>query len=312
MNLTRGKVNIYIGIGIILACMLALFGINRFGENVQAEEKKAQQAQQEKEKNERQAQYQQQLEVLYGEINALIKEKESLKSEAIGIGFYDLSTKRAFSLNGDEEFLAASTSKVMLAMLVADKIQAGELALDQQVLYTVDDYADGTGAIINHRIETNYSIEALLEYMLVYSDNVATNMLYRKLGGRIVIRDEFRKNYLPELNVSKNLLTANQARDLLIQLNENKKKNPLYGQIIQWLKQTEFPIRLSTDRTIEHVAHKIGSVNHSVHDIGLFDIEHPYILTFYSTGLPEAEAEISTLSDKIYQLMTESYPVLDK
>ncbi|MGM0123220.1 beta-lactamase class A [Enterococcus sp. AZ194] len=312
MNTKNKQLNIIICISVIVALLFALVGLNRFGKDVQAKEQKAQQLQHEKAQQALQERNNQKMEAFYQQIQTLIDQKKSLKSEAIGISFYDVTTSRELSLNGDTEFKAASTSKVALALLIADKIQEGELSLDTQLYYTADDYEDGTGYIINHEIEKSYSVELLMNYMLVYSDNIATNMLYREVGDREEARKQFRDNYLPDLNVNGNQLTANQARDLLLHLHENYEANPVYIKIMEWLKQTDFPIRLATNQTSDFLAHKIGSVDNGVHDIGFFDTEHPYILTVYSKGLPNAEAELSSLSDQIYQLMTQSYPDLEK
>ena len=308
MKIEKKQINQFIGFLVMFACLFALFGISQFGEHVQAKEKNNLQLQQKKEEEKKQAQYDQDVEEIYQQIHTYLNEEEALNDESLGISFYDLSNERELSLNGDVIFEAASTTKVALAMLVVDKIQKDELSLDSELTYDSEDYEEGTGFIVNHPIEKKYSVRTLLNYMLVYSDNIATNMLYREVGGRPTARKLIKENYLPDFDTTDNYLSANQARDLLIQLYENLDENPLYPQIIEWLKQTDFPIRLSTDQTIANLAHKVGSVNNSIHDIGLFDVEHPYILTFYSTGLLNAEEEISTLSDKIYQLMTQDYP----
>lgn len=312
MNIQNKQLNLLIGCGLIISCLLALFGISQFGEHVQAEEKSSLQLQQKKEAEKQQAQFNQEVETFYQQIRTSIDEEEALNYESIGISFYDLSNEREISLNGDVVFEAASTTKVALAMLIADMIQQGEASRDSELTYEPEDYEDGTGFIINNQIEKSYSIDTLVNYMLVYSDNIATNMLYREAGGRPAARKLIKEKYLPDFDATDNYLTANQARDLLIQLYENLDDNPLYTKIIESLQQTDFPVRLSTDQTIGQLAHKVGSVNNSIHDIGLFNVEHPYILTFYSTGLTDAEEEISKLSDKIYRLMTQEYPIESK
>lgn len=85
------------------------------------------------------------------------------KSGEYGIAALDLHTGKTVSINGDTAFPMASTVKVAVAAAYLTQVDHGRRSLDQRI-----------GG------RTAYS---LIEAMLVRSDNYATDLLIRNLGG---------------------------------------------------------------------------------------------------------------------------------
>ncbi len=228
--------------------------------------------------------------------------------DSVSVAYYDLDSDSGFSINGDETFTAASTIKVALAMMVADKIASGELSADESVAYESEDYETGTG-IIQSDIQSSYTISTLLKYAIVYSDNIATNMLFRTLGGNETVRTYFYETYLNQTtyDLSENTITANDAITYLELLYENKDNNSYYDQIISYMRNTVFNVRLVTSLTKGNVAHKIGSIDSEVHDIGILYTDHPFLLAVYTNGVSDAESLISDITDLIYEKQSDSY-----
>lgn len=296
-------------VSIIACCLLSLYGVDRAGAKVVKKQEEAKQAQQKKEQDQALTTYNKEVDGFYQKIQAVLNKQADLNPKAVSVSFYDISSGKSLALNGDNKFLAGSTTKVGLAIEVADKIAKGEMSGSDTIYYHKEDYEEGTGYLVNHRSEAKaITVDKLLEYMLVYSDNIATNMLYRTLGGNEKVRNYIKGTYISDYETSDNLLSTNQAIQLLKVLYENKNKNSYYDKYVNWLKNTDFHERLETDQTKGVVAHKIGSIDDSIHDIGIFYTNHPYMLAVMTTGMNDATTNISKLSDEIYNLMVNEYP----
>ena len=85
------------------------------------------------------------------------------KSGEYGIAALDLRTGKTVSINGDMAFPMASTVKVAVAAAYLTQVDHGRRSLDQAI--------------------GGRSARSLIEAMLVHSDNYATDLLIRNLGG---------------------------------------------------------------------------------------------------------------------------------
>lgn len=83
---------------------------------------------------------------------------------------------------GDRRWYLSSTIKVPVAIAVLERVDAGELALDQELVLAETDYVDGAGDLLMQDPGTRYSIATLLQKSLQDSDSTATDMLIRLLG----------------------------------------------------------------------------------------------------------------------------------
>lgn len=234
------------------------------------------------------------------------KIKKTNKKNNISIGYYNLQTDSKIIINGDKMFVGASTIKVPISMLVADNIKDNKLKLDDKIEYRKKDLESGTG-IIQYDNKLVYTIAQLQKYMLENSDNIATNMLIRNFGGREKVYSDISKKYLNKGKITSNQINANYAITYLKYLYDNPANNEHYNTIIKHLKNTEFDNRLYTDFTKNIVAHKIGSNEEYIHDIGLFYDAHPYILVVLTKDVVDAEDFISDVSNLVYKYQTTNY-----
>lgn len=85
------------------------------------------------------------------------------RSGEFGIAALDLRTGKTVSINGNEPFPMASTVKVAVAAAYLTQVDHGRRTLDQRI--------------------GGRSAYSLMEAMLVHSDNYATDLLIRNLGG---------------------------------------------------------------------------------------------------------------------------------
>ncbi|MCM2278915.1 MAG: class A beta-lactamase-related serine hydrolase [Oligoflexia bacterium] len=76
----------------------------------------------------------------------------------------------------------SSTTKVPIAIVLLQKVEQGELSLEQELVLRSSDYVDGAGETIWLKPGARLEVKTLLERMLVQSDSTATDMLIRLIG----------------------------------------------------------------------------------------------------------------------------------
>lgn len=227
---------------------------------------------------------------------------EDLKN--FGFIYYDLTTDEKIEFNGEKIFTAASTYKVGLNMLVYDDVINGRLEIDDCVMYNhAMDFEEGGGRLqfeIDTTLTRPVSLQKLLDLSIIESDNIASNMLIRTLGGFRVVRE--RTDAIAGLSVdtTQNKTTSEIQFRILKNLYENK-DNMYYAYLLDRMKETFFHNSLDKYLPYEIVAHKIGNYESSVHDIGIVFTDKPYILVAYSEDIYQSEEKIAKISEMIYK-----------
>lgn len=222
-----------------------------------------------------------------------------------GVSFIDLTSDVAFDINGDKVFVAASTIKVPLVLTVYDLIDRGKLSESTMIEYQPSDYEGGTGILQNQNYNKAFDVETLCKYAIIYSDNIATNMLIRTIGYTEFkyMLDEYTNTTYDH---SGNYISANGSALVLKRLYDEKDFNPYYAKIIDWLTNTVFHTKLDKNFEYAKVAHKIGNYDNYSHDIGIFLFETPYILTVYTSNTNDADSLIADISDVVYSHVVKS------
>ncbi len=100
----------------------------------------------------------------------------------LGVYVHHLERDEAFSFQGHDPWYLASGVKVPVAIAVLRDIEAGELALSSTVRLLPTDFVDGAGRTNHHAAGSQLTVSFLLEQMILYSDNTATDVLIRKVG----------------------------------------------------------------------------------------------------------------------------------
>ena len=234
-------------------------------------------------------------------IHEILNEEE----KHYGVYYYDLDTGCEYSLNGDKEFQAASTMKVPIAMMIADKLSRNELEEDTLIEYTVADKSGGAGVLEGDVSEGDkLKVIDLLEYMIEESDNVATSMLKRNVGN---ICDYITNLTSIKVDNENNFITPKQSCMVLKTLYNKSHEDIYYQKIIDFMKATTTHDRL--DKYINHniIAHKIGDYENYVNDVGIMYTQRPYILAIYTEDVMEEGREnIAQISKIIYDIKTEN------
>ena len=110
----------------------------------------------------------------------------------VGIAALDLSSGDMVSVRGDEPFPMASTVKVAIAAQYLAQVEHGRRTLDTRV--------------------GGRSARSLIEAMLIHSDNRATDIILRDLGGPARVQQWMEQNQLSGLRVDRTIAQLLSAR----------------------------------------------------------------------------------------------------
>ena len=151
---------------------------------------------------------------LVGQIAAL----ESLTGGRLGVCVLDTASGAQLAWRGDERFALCSTFKLPLAAVVLREADAGQLDLAEVLTYGNEDMVVHAPVTSRYLARGGMSVQALAEATQQTSDNVAANLLLRRLGGPAAFTARLRElgdattrldRYEPDMN----LVTDGDSRD---------------------------------------------------------------------------------------------------
>jgi beta-lactamase class A len=112
----------------------------------------------------------------------------------LGVGAYHGNSGFTFGLNAQERFPMASTYKLPLALLFLKKIDEGKFNLQTRVLVQETDLRSGDSFLVKRYAPgMTLTYRDLLRLMIEMSDNTATDILFKAVGGPQAVT-EFLKN----------------------------------------------------------------------------------------------------------------------
>ncbi|MDD2458231.1 MAG: serine hydrolase [Eubacteriales bacterium] len=217
----------------------------------------------------------------------------------MGIVYQDLTTGDGFVINPDNQYRSASTAKVFVNMALYDAIDRGVYSLDQKIQYESSDFESGTGILQGMDLKIPYALSTLADYAVIYSDNIAFNMI-RRFVGRQETFDYYESIIGHPTNRTNTSMGAADAAALMNELYTSDSAN--FQHMLDVMRQTQFNDMLPRFLPQGIVAHKVGFYNTVYHDIGIvFDGDKPYILTVFSEGLTYPSDKIATVSKLVYE-----------
>lgn len=220
-----------------------------------------------------------------------------------GVCFFDLATGEHFGINERDSFVAASTSKLFINVMLYTKIESGEIDPESVLKYLEEDFEPGTGVIQLQPYGTEYTVRETSRLSIIHSDNCAINMIIRILGIEEIC------NYVLELGGEIYYKDGHRtaSHDLGLVTKELYKlylKRPeIYGELIYNLENTDWNDRIKAGIPKEvKVAHKIGNQVHVVNDVGIVFASHPFALAILTDDVDAEEAKnnIAIISKMIY------------
>jgi beta-lactamase class A len=100
-----------------------------------------------------------------------------------GIYVKSLDTGEEIAIGADRQMETMSTIKIPLMVEVLEQIKAGKFALTDQYTFVQADSQPGTGTIQRLDPGAVMTVKDLITMMIIVSDNTATEVLYRMVGG---------------------------------------------------------------------------------------------------------------------------------
>ncbi|NPV91368.1 MAG: serine hydrolase [Firmicutes bacterium] len=224
-----------------------------------------------------------------------------------GIYYYNIATREGFGINDTDEYTAASTIKVPLNLYLYNRISSGAVDPQETLTYSREDYEGGTGDIRYEKFGKTYAIADLSKLSIEESDNVAANMLIRRLGadnlrqymrqvGGVVVRDGENVSCPSDMGLYLRLIYE-------FDLKEGELGKRLMNSFLNTEFNDELPALLPKN---VKVAHKIGNQVGVVNDVGIVFTSSPYILAVMSKDVSEDEARtvIATISKMVYDCVS--------
>lgn len=222
-----------------------------------------------------------------------------------GLYFVDLESGREFGYHSRTIFHAASTFKVPMNLYLYRAAKHGQIDLKEQLLFTEAHLEGGTGILKSQSPGGSYSIAQLADYSILYSDNIATNILLSRLGKENV------KEYMRSLGgqVVNNEQNITCPYDLalymqeVLKLSEQPAGKKLLDNLFDNLLKDRIPASLPPG---VKVANKVGTwpPTNTYNDVAyVVHPDKPYILVVTSEGTPgynAARQVIRHISELVY------------
>jgi beta-lactamase class A len=195
-----------------------------------------------------------------------------------GAFIVDLDTGDYASLNGEKVFPAASIIKLPILIAFLQDVEAGKISLTENLVMSRDVIVGESGNMQDSPVGTKFSAYTTLSNMITSSDNTATNMVIKRMGGMEVLNRRFQdwgltktrlRNRLPDL-YGTNLTTAQELVKVMGMLEQGELLSSQKATAIDLMKRVEtrnrLPRGLGAGATI---AHKTGTLSSLLGDSGI-------------------------------------------
>lgn len=216
-----------------------------------------------------------------------------------GVYVIDLNSGKSMGINHLETFHAASTFKLPLNLYLFKKIAEGTIEPRTMLSIKEEHLEGGTGLLQNKPLGSSYRLEQLSEYSIVYSDNIATNMLLSFLGHTIV-KDYMRSLGGQVVDDNKNITCPMDMAIYMNKLLDFASQHPAQGnKLLNFLENTIFTNRIPALLPEDiKVANKIGSwpPENTYNDVGYVrHPENPYIIAIFGKDTPGVSQAINVI-----------------
>lgn len=231
------------------------------------------------------------------------------------------SGKPIAAIRENTQVVSASTIKVALLCCALQDVMDGKLTLEQFVPISAGDYCDDTAVFEPTYRQDGASLREMLYWMIVSSDNTATNAVISLLGYDHV-NGYCRKLGLPQTSLQRKMLDFRAVEEgrnnytspedlyrMFSALYHGDILNPsLRDTALDFLsrcRHTDGLQRYIPDPVV--VAHKPGGLDHLDHDAGIIFLkDRPYYLGIFTWDGPALDGEpqqcrlIGQLSRMVY------------
>lgn len=247
------------------------------------------------------------------ELKTFVKQYPDLTAS---IFIADIANKTYVNLNATQAFAAASTIKIPVLVALFQDIDAGKIKLDEIWTMNKKDIGSGSGHMQYQPVGTKFSALNTATKMITISDNTATNMVIRRLGGVAALNQRFAdwglkstkiRNDLPDLTGT-NTTSSEDLSNLLLKVEGGNlvslaSRDRIFKIMGAVKRDTLLPQGLEQGATI---VHKTGDIRSILGDSGIVDMPSGkrYIISVLvkrPDNSPQAKPFIQNISKLSYQ-----------
>ncbi|MBR5973578.1 MAG: serine hydrolase [Clostridiales bacterium] len=250
-----------------------------------------------------------------------------------GVYYLNMNNGECLGFKENQPIVAASTIKIAYNTYLYERIASGEISLDEKMTYNAaayptGDYEGGTGTIQNSADGTEYTLREVSNLCITISDNCATNMILRRLGGEDSVNENYLKpiscvvdyrgtySYTDCTGTEKSGKRRTSAIDLAKYTEhlyrDYKGNQAVFQPLIDDLCTTEYnwglPAGVPSDVS---VAHKVGfyPTYYTYNDVGIVFASEDYVLCVLTECGDEETAHqiIGEVSRMIYAYVESNY-----
>ncbi len=273
-------------------------------------------------------------------LEKLIKKWDSLviKNPDLDIScfFISLENQSYAEIKSELKLPAASSIKVPILIVLLTMLDQGEIFWDEKLTLTEDTIGRGSGWMGYQKIGTKFPVFEVASEMIRVSDNTATNLLIKRLGGIEIVNKKFNdiglkntqiNNFLPDLEGT-NLTSAKDlslamalvdsgyiltlgSRDIFREIMQKSKTNTLIPSgILRGLgkanKDTDYHLSLKGYL----VQNKTGDIGISYSDTAI--IQTPYNSRAFASFIVKGPFNDPRSPELIRNLSAELVPFLEQ
>lgn len=236
----------------------------------------------------------------------------------ISVYFRDLNNGPWFGINENENFSPASLVKVPLAIAYYKQLENDPNFFNRKILNTQQDNNPEQNIKPEQTIAPNqeYSIEELIKYMIVYSDNNAYELLVNNLPSEILV------DTYTDLGIDISKAFTNPSGNIISVKNYSSFFRILYNSSYLSQKNSNYLLSLLTQTTYRPglvagvnnqqiaIAHKFGERRYlntgelQLHDCGIvYYPQKPYLICIMTRGkdIESLNRAIKDISSTVYQ-----------
>ncbi|MFM8431973.1 MAG: serine hydrolase, partial [Bacteroidota bacterium] len=248
--------------------------------------------------------------------------KNSGKASSINVYFRLLDSGRNFN-TGDEQYSPGSLMKVMTLITYLKDAERNPALFEKQITYNTK-YTDSPSQLIiaakGAELGKTYTIEQLLELMIVYSDNNATSLLNERIDFKVYNEVLSALELpVPDPHQADYPLTAEQMSKFFRLLYNSSFLSPqMSDRALDLLSRCAYDAGFNRYLKGQlEISHKFGERNvgndFQVHEGGIFYLgQSDYVLIVMTRGNDQAALQeiIADISRLIYQEMITNYGVV--
>ena len=237
-------------------------------------------------------------------LEKLVKKWENIIAKnpdlVVSAFFFSLDNQVYAEIESGKKLSAASSIKVPILIVLLTMLEREEISWNEKLFLSKDIIGGGSGWMSYQKIGESFPVYEIASEMIRVSDNTATNLLIKRLGGKDIVNQKFKEiglkntkinNYLPDLEgsnftstrdlslamalVDSGHILGKNSRDIFRQIMSKSKTNTLIPSgILRGLgiESKDIDYHLSLEGYLVH--NKTGDIGISYSDTALIQTPH--------------------------------------